>query len=110
MGRIQWMKRFDCTKFRLARLHYYRDREEESVSRDLVMCYSARANPEDLDYQISPTVPLRGVRKGVFVRLRECRNNIMKQRFEDYGIKELNRSEARRCHARVTDTFRHHQS
>lgn len=99
------MKRFDCTKFRMARLHFYRDREE-NVFRDLVMCYSARANPEDLDYQLGPTVPLRGVRKGVFVRLQECSDDSIRLRFRGYGIKELSRSEARRCHARVLATCR----
>lgn len=103
MGRIQWMKRFDCTKFRLARLHFYREREA-NIFRDLVLCYSARANPEDLEYQLAPTVPLRGIRKGVFVRLCECSDELTKKLFLKYGIRELSRPEARRCHARVLAT------
>ena len=100
MGFLQWMKRFDMTKFRLARLHFYRDREE-SVFRDLVMCYSARANPEDVNRQLAATVNLRGIRKGVFVRLKDAVADDNKKLFTHYNLRRINRSEARRCHARL---------
>lgn len=106
LGSIQWMKRFDCTKFRMARLHYYRDVEDNHAFRDLMMCYSARANPEDLKVQLAPTRNIRGIKPGVFVRLREAADDGTGDRFALLGLKQLQRSEARRCHARVIRIFR----
>mmetsp|Transcript_8245 Transcript_8245/g.25499 ORF Transcript_8245/g.25499 Transcript_8245/m.25499 type:complete len:1624 (-) Transcript_8245:637-5508(-) len=106
-GSIQWMKRFDCTKFRMARLHYYRDCDENrNCFRDLMMCYSARANPEDLKVQLAPTRNIRGIKPGVFVRLKEAADDSTGDRYALLGLKQLQRSEARRCHARVVRIFR----
>lgn len=104
MGRSQWLKRFDCIKFRQVRLHYYRQKEE-NIHRDLMMCYSARANPEDLKIQLAPTRNRRGICRGVFVRLKEADSKETAACFAEYGIRRLTRSEARRCHARVVSSF-----
>lgn len=104
MGRNQWLKRFDCIKFRQVRLHYYRNSKEvgqEHQHRDLMMCYSARANPEDLKIQLAPTRNKRGIAVGVFVRLKEADSRETSACFAKYGLRRLGRSEARRCHARV---------
>ena len=48
-GRTKWPKRFDFTQFRTAEVHYYSDAGERGdLVRTVVMCYSARANPEDI--------------------------------------------------------------
>ena len=104
LGRVQWTKRFDTTKFRLARLHYYREVEETGMFRDLMMCYAARANPEDISEPLAPTRNVRGIRKGVFVRLKEPSDEKTADKFAEHGLRQVTRSEARRCHARVVGT------
>lgn len=100
MGRIQWSKRYDVTKFCNCRLNYYR-KDGENVTHDLMMCYSARANPEDLHLQLSPTIMKRGVAPGVFVRLKQTDRDDLLNLYAWLGIQPLSRSTARRCHARV---------
>lgn len=100
MGRIQWNKRYDVTKFWNCRLNYYH-KDNENVQHDLMMCYSARANPEDLHFQLAPTVMRRGVVPGVFVRLKQTDRDSILQLYQWLGIAPLSRSTARRCHARV---------
>lgn len=104
VGRNQWVKRFDCTKFRRVRLHYDCGQNGEDHCRDLMMCYTARANPEDLKIQLGPTVNRRGIGKGVFVRLKEAGHSVHDETaklFKKHGMTPLSRAEARRCHARV---------
>eukprot|EP00634_Sargassococcus_sp_CCMP2135_P009750 CAMPEP_0198653902 /NCGR_PEP_ID=MMETSP1467-20131203/7348_1 /TAXON_ID=1462469 /ORGANISM="unid. sp., Strain CCMP2135" /LENGTH=1651 /DNA_ID=CAMNT_0044389879 /DNA_START=6 /DNA_END=4961 /DNA_ORIENTATION=+ len=108
LGRNQWVKRFDCTKFRLIRLHY--DRQANGGHhRDLMMCYAARANPEDLRIKLAPTTNTRGISKNVFVRLKHAEEKNDKhliRRFKRHEIRPLSRSEARRAHARVVAQIR----
>mmetsp|Transcript_8246 Transcript_8246/g.25506 ORF Transcript_8246/g.25506 Transcript_8246/m.25506 type:complete len:1584 (-) Transcript_8246:1211-5962(-) len=105
IGRNQWVKRFDCTKFRRVRVHYDRAQHGDSHYRSLMMCYTARANPEDLKIQLGLTVQRRGIVKGVFVRLKEScgsGDDAVAKLFKKHGfLQPLSRGEARRCHARV---------
>lgn len=107
IGRNQWVKRFDCTKFRRVRLHYDRDQNGGDYSHDLMMCYAARANPEDLKIKLGPTVLRRGIVNGVFVRLKEAGPSVTDKTaalYRKYLMQPLSRGDARRCHARVVSS------
>merc|ERR1711871_488535 len=99
-GRTKWPKRFDFTQFRTAEVHYYSDAGERGdLFRTVVMCYSARANPEDIKRASGFKVrEVRGVRVDTFVRLKDETSSALicktSQRMLTYP-------EARRCHARV---------
>merc|ERR1711939_1291636 len=83
-----------------AEVHYYSDAGERGdLFRTVVMCYSARANPEDIKRASGFKVrEVRGVRIDTFVRLKDETNNGLQCKTER---RMLTYPEARRCHARV---------
>jgi len=98
------------TKFRIARLHYFKHTEDageaesgrRDVYRDLIMVYSARANPEDLNKNVGiETRNVRGVQLHVFVRLKDMFSNRSHPIKHHVWGRIMQRSEARRCHGRV---------
>ena len=100
-GRTHWPKRFDFTQFRVAEVHYYSDGDRGDMFRTVVMCYSARANPEDIKKETGFKVrEVRGIRKNTFVRLKDSTagGDAIPSALH---ARKLTRPEARRCHGRV---------
>ena len=65
------------------------------------MCYSARANPEDIKKESGFTVrEVRGVKRDTFVRLKDEGAGVQAPKSARTG-QPLRRPEARRCHGRV---------
>ena len=100
-GQIKWTKMFDFAQFRVVNVKYYADDTDDVIDsairatgsgapRAIVMCYSARADPEAVK---GVGRAIRGIKKNTFVRLKET--------YDPDPARIMTKEEARRCHAKV---------